>query len=72
MCSASYVDVPTSNFKLECCLQCLPKNCVLTSLDEKKEKNMYLRPEEIKDQEIENNKCNYPKSLIPFYEILFV
>lgn len=25
---------------------------------------MYPSPEEIKDQEIESNKCNYPKSLI--------
>lgn len=38
--------------------------CVLTSLDEKKEKSMYPSPQEIKDQEIESNKCNYPKSLI--------
>lgn len=29
---------------------------------------MYLSPEEIKDQEIQSNKCNYPKSLILFCE----
>lgn len=29
---------------------------------------MYPSPEEIKDQEIESNKCNYPKSLILFCE----
>lgn len=38
----------------------------------KRKENMYPSPEEIKDQEIESNKCNYPKNLILFYEFPFV
>lgn len=60
----------TSNFELECHFIMLTTNLCINLSGSKEGKNMYPWPEERKDQEIESNKCNYPKSVILFYEFL--
>lgn len=68
--SDSYVDMITSNFELECHFIMLTTNLCINLSVWIEGKNMYPWPEEIIDQEIESNKCNYPKKLILFYEFL--